>query len=208
MFRVFKQSRIQIMNIFKSYINETLNNNYFVYHYVNPKYINYLKEYGLCSPKELYLRDKELFMNTTGAIYQRRTNLYFNRDIDTKCTPEEILEFHEKSPTRVNFGSDSIFLVLNPIINYHKDVVNAFKGYIEVSVNCKELLQYPVYLLYSKTDTLTTWNKIMNQELLDKTIKMGKQKPKNEFGAFKYIYHISVRCNHIDYDKLNILGKV
>lgn len=187
---------IQMIDINKI-IYELLNNiPHLVYHITtDPQNI---KKYGLCSPKELYLKNKQLFHNNTFRIYKERVIKYFKKE---EITDENVLEYLDIS--RKPLDSSCIWFSFIP-----KKLMPKIKYGVEFSIDIKILQNYslgnPILLSRKHDFKIVSWIDLdKNFQEYYNMAKEGAEKYKDDVGLkYKGILQLAVPCNCIPYSKL------
>ena len=171
---------------------------HYLYHLVNKDYEQFIKKYGLCSPKALYDIDQDLFMKTTGKNYKDRAKSFLKK---SKLTPEDIIYYLDNAPKRKIFTSTCIFFSYFSMIDHNPMFLDIFKNSIEYKINSEYLKQYnPIQVQYFNTKE-TTWNEILKDEYLNKINDEIKYKPSNSL-VFLNITHVAMKIYKIEYNKL------
>lgn len=167
------------------------------YHVVPEK--NSVMKYGLMSPYDLYVNDRESFRNRTFKIYEERAKEYLKKD---KVTDEDILKFLDNSPDRKPCSSRCIFFSFLPVKKIPFYTLTGSEYSIPLETIKKYSLDNPILFLGQKL-TQVSWNDfIKNFDLYCvESLKGAFKNPKSKY-KYKYILHFAVACKRIPFKEL------
>lgn len=177
----------------------------YVYHIFPSSHLAYIKRYGLCSPLKMYETNRDLFMQTTGKIYEDRTKAFLKK---SKLTPEDIMNYLENSPQREGFSTKTIFFSFIPICDYHSEFQKNFKDFSELKVSVSYLKKYtPTIVGPGKESKPSTWKEIRKPEFLE-TVQNQAGLKVHPVYRFKYVIHLAIEAYHIPIGKFSIMESV
>ena len=181
----------------------TTDNQLYLYNVVDNTYgyaTKLLANYGLCSPYDIYKRDKQLFHRIVFKNYHERAEEFLNK---ANATDEDVLEFLDKG--RPPCTSKCIFFAFATVEELELSHANRIQFRIPFSVIEKYSIGDPIKFL-GRIQTKMTF-----QELKDNLLKLKKQAitgsktaNKTKF-RYKYIVHCAIPMKPIPIDECEII---
>jgi len=167
----------------------------------------YLKKYGLCSPRKLYHANLTLFMKYPFAIYGERAAKWLKIP-KAQLLPQQVLDYLDRSPKRAPYlNSSSLFFSLLPLSDYHEDFKNNLREVLELEVDSAIFhVKHEPILLNRKDIHPTSWSIVGNERYLDTVREKAANKPIGSL-LFRDVPHVAVNCYHILYKQLTILNE-
>ena len=175
-----------------------ISTNKIIYHTTSAS-IESLKKYGLCSPKDLYLKNPTEFSNGTKRRYLGRVAEYLNKPED-EVTDTDILNYLDTY--RLPCTSKSCFFSFNKPKPNKIDFITK-KQNITFAISIETLKKYavsnPILSKYLKF-TAISWNEL-NKNISKYEEQAYKDIP-NSNGYYRNILHLAVNLNPIPFKDL------
>ena len=146
-----------------------------------------LANYGLCSPYDIYKRDKQLFHRIVFKNYHERAEEFLNK---ANATDEDVLEFLDKG--RPPCTSKCIFFAFATVEELELSYANKIQLRIPFSVIEKYSIGDPIKFL-GRIQTKMTFQELKdNLSKLTKQAIIGSKTANNTKLRYKYIVHCAI----------------
>ena len=168
----------------------TTDNQLYLYNVVDNTYgyaTKLLANYGLCSPYDIYKRDKQLFHRIVFKNYHERAEEFLNK---ANATDEDVLEFLDKG--RPPCTSKCIFFAFATVEELELSHANRIQFRIPFSVIEKYSIGDPIKFL-GRIQTKMTFQELKdNLSKLTKQAIIGSKTANNTKLRYKYIVHCAI----------------
>jgi predicted SprT family Zn-dependent metalloprotease len=168
----------------------TTDNQLYLYNVVDNTYgdaTKLLANYGLCSPYDIYKRDKQLFHRIVFKNYHERAEEFLNK---ANVTDEDVLEFLDKG--RPPCTSKCIFFAFATVEELELSYANRIQFRIPFSVIEKYSIGDPIKFL-GRIQTKMTFQELKdNLSKLTKQAIIGSKTANNTKLRYKYIVHCAI----------------
>lgn len=161
-----------------------------------------IKKYGLCSPYDLYNRDKTLFHKISYDTYKERAKKYTQK---SRITDEDILDYLDNCPKRKPTSSKSIFWSFIPSDEMPHFVIDQYELSIPLQTIKKYALGNPI-IINGPRMTEVTWKEFEKtyQSLCDDAKAGATIKPDIHL-RYKYIVHFAIDSKPIPFKEFKVV---
>ena len=181
----------------------TTDNQLYLYNVVDNTYgyaTKLLANYGLCSPYDIYKRDKQLFHRIVFKNYHERAEEFLNK---ANATDEDVLEFLDKG--RPPCTSKCIFFAFATAEELELSYTNRIQFRIPFSVIEKYSIGDPIKFL-GRIQTKMTFQELKdNLSKLTKQAIIGSKTANNTKLRYKYIVHCAIPMKPIPISECEII---
>ena len=181
----------------------TTDNQLYLYNVVDNTYgdaTKLLANYGLCSPYDIYKRDKQLFHRIVFKNYHERAEEFLNK---ANATDEDVLEFLDKG--RPPCTSKCIFFAFATVEELELSYTNRIQFRIPFSVIEKYSIGDPIKFL-GRIQTKMTFQELKDAlPKLTKQAIIGSKTANNTKLKYKYIVHCAVPLKPIPIGECEII---
>jgi len=181
----------------------TTDNQLYLYNVVDNTYgdaTKLLANYGLCSPYDIYKRDKQLFHRIVFKNYHERTKVFLNK---SSVTDEDVLEYLDKG--RPPCTSKCIFFAFATVEELELSYTNRIQFRIPFSVIEKYSIGDPIKFL-GRIQTKMTFQELKDAlPKLTKQAIIGSKTANNTKLRYKYIVHCAIPLKPIPIGECEII---